>query len=231
MQVLRDLHSATEAMGEYTPKQNAIKSKSLGEKIALIEQLNADIADKEETLASKRKERQLLVYGQFEKDGQDGIIRLTRQIIRYVDGLGDEYEARLERLKKLLEKMAPARTRRKPKDEKDKTRSISEQSFSSIEKNARDAHSTIADIADYAPADPNIDKDKFYDKIQYLRTLNNEIADIINKEISQLVKKRQYEYNSKTAGIRRILTEVKKYVSGSYGTNSDEYNKIRLLKI
>ena len=231
LQVLRDLYSAIQSMAGFTPRQNSIKTQSLADKISRIDQLNTDIAKKEEIIGKKQKERQLLVYGRFEKDGQDGIIRLTRQVVKYVDGLGEECESELERIKRLLDKIAPSKSRRKPKDETDKTHSVSERSFGSMEKNARDIHSVIKDISDYAPVDTNIGVEKFGDKVAQLKTYNEEISDLINKELSSLVKKRQIEYSSKTNGIRKILSESKKYVIGCYGINSDEYNKIRLIKI
>ena len=57
-------------------------------------------------------------------------------------------------------------------------------------------------------------------------TMDWENNNIENKELKPLRKKRASEYNSKTNGVAKILSETKKYVAGNYGERSDEYNKI-----
>ncbi|MBI3193277.1 MAG: hypothetical protein HYZ34_02280 [Ignavibacteriae bacterium] len=230
-QTLRDLQSATEGMSGYSPKQTGIAKDGLSAKVTTLGQLDGEITDKQTSLKQKQDRRVIVVNGKLETNSEDGLVRLSRQVATYVDGLGDEYESQLTVLRRLINRMAPSTTRRKPKDEKDKTRSTSEQSYASIAKCGEEFYSVIEDIADYSPADPKITLAGYLACVTELKTLNADIADLNNKQLKPLIKKRQTEYHSKTNGVARILSETKKYVSGNYGKNSDEYNKIKHLKV
>ena len=60
--------------------------------------------------------------------------------------------------------------------------------------------------------------------------MNLENGNIVSNDLKPLRKKRASEYNSKTNGVAKILSETKKYVAGNYGERSDEYSKIKHLK-
>ncbi|MBI5214701.1 MAG: hypothetical protein HY960_03005 [Ignavibacteriae bacterium] len=229
-QTIRDLRDATTSMSGFSPRQNAIKAASLDEKINTLHGYDTTINEKENVLRGFQTERNILVDGKEEEDGKDGLVRLTRQIIKYVDGLGDEYDSDVDTLKKILAKMAPSSTRRKPVDDKDKTRSTSEQSFESMVKHAEKVYDTIKTIPDYAPADEKITLAKFKTDVDRLSELNSLIHNMENKELKPLRKKRLTEYTSQTSGVAKILQETKKYVAGNYGLRSDEYSQIKHLK-
>lgn len=235
LQVLKDLKEACTLMGGYNPLQNLIKVAAMGGRIADIEGANLEINPLESILKDNRDERVLKVFGQIEDDAFNGLIRRVRQIATYVDGLGDKYESEAVQIRRLVKKMDPDHTRRKPTGPDDKTRSTSEQSFDSITANAGKILEIIklmktGGISDYTPADATITQANYTALIAEILALTKKIAETDGK-LKPFLKKRDTLTNRKSDGVRKIVSETKKYVRGNYGSNSSEYNSIRLIKV
>jgi len=235
LQVLKDLKNAVTLMAGYNPLQNLIKTANMDTRIIEIEDAQKEINPLESILKDKRDERRLKVHGLIEDDLFDGLIRRSRQIASYVDGMGDKYESEAVQIRKLVIKLAPNRTRRKPLTPEDKTHSTSEQSFDSITSNAVKILDiiklmTTGGVSDYNPADTNITEAHYSDLILEIKSLTKDVADT-EVLLRPFLKKRETFVNRKSDGIRKILSETKKYVRGNYGTNSGEYNSIKLMKV
>lgn len=229
IQKLRDLANACSAMGGYSPVQNAIQLASMNSKIASIDGLNTNITQMETLLNNKQEQRWLKVKGQAETDGSDGLIRRSRQIANYVDGLGETYEAETEQIRRFVTKMQPSQTRRKKLNETDRTRSTSEQSFASIINCAENIFNIIDTIPDYLPVDANIEKTNYRNLIDEVKNLSTDISNT-QKDLRPVLKEREKQVQSKANGISRIIAETRKFVLGCYGRDSSEWNSIRLIK-
>jgi len=235
LQVLKDLKNACALMAGYNPLQQLIKVAVMNTRIGDIEAANTEIISFESILTDNQLERKLKVRGQIENDLFDGLIRRSRQIANYVDGMGDKYESEAIQIRRLVIKMEPSITRRKSTGPDDKTHSTSEQSYDSITANAGKILGIIklmktAGVSDYTPADTNITEAHYSDLITEILNLTKKIAETESK-LKPFLKKRETLTNRKSDGIRKILSETKKYVRGNYGSNSPEYNSIRLIKV
>lgn len=228
-QKLKDLRDACTGMTGFSPTQSMVQVTGMTTKVDSITTVNQSISDIETPLNSKQEERVLKVRGMIEENGFEGLIRRSRQIASYVDGLSDEYDAEVELIRRLVNKMQPNQTRRKKKNPDDKTRSTSEQGYASIVKYAEQIYDIINTIPDYHPTDTNIDKSEYQNLTSAADTLNSDIASLI-KDLNPLIKQRSTLINSKVNGISKIIKETRKYVRGNYGAQSSEWNSIKHIK-
>lgn len=227
LQKLKQIKTGCVTMPKFTPLQQLIKLPAIESKISEIETLNHEINTLESELNKKRQNRIVKIKGLTEKHGEDGIIRLSRQAVNYVDALGQEYSSRHQMLKKLIIKMQP---KGKKKTDKKRINNGSQQSYEAITRAAEEFYSIIKDISVYEPADIKISKAKYLDKINEIKSLSADITHLYN-ELKPRIDKRYQEYHSKTNGIRKIITETKKYVRGNWGQNSHEYETIKVIKL
>jgi len=236
LQTLKNLKNACAPMPGYNPVQDLIKISSMEQRIADIETVNGQIIPLETELSDKQSDRNLKVHGLVEDDDFEGLIRRSRQVAAYVDGQGKPYEQEAILIRRLVKRMSPGSTRRKPEDENDRTRSTSEQSFVSITGFAVEILSIIMGMvdetgpSDYNPVDPLIQIDAYSALIEGVKGDTTAIAEV-NKDLKSLEGQRRILYNRPGDGIRKIVSEAKKYVRGSYGKSSDEWNSIRLIKV
>ena len=234
LQLLKDLRNACNSMAGYAPIQALISLAGMLTRISDIETINAQINTVEATLPDKQAERELKVHGQIEDDGLNGIIRRSRQVASYVDGTGEPFETEAVLIRRLVNKMQPSNTRRPSTGPEDRTRSTSEQSYASITANATKVLRIIigmnaGGVMNYNPADAEITIANYTTLINEIKTLSNQIGDI-SGNLKALQNLRRILYNRPADGIRKILSETKKYVRGNYGFTSAEYNAIKLLK-
>lgn len=236
LQTLKDLKNACAEMVSYAPVQDLIKITGMEERIETIETVNGQILPLETERSDQQGDRNLKVHGQVEDEDFEGIIRRSRQAAAYVDGQGKPYEQEAILIRRLVNKMAPGSTRRKPEDKTDRTRSTSERSFVSITGFAVEILSIIDSMvndtgdSDYNPVDPLIQRDAYNDLIKEVKGHTTAIAKA-NNELKPLEGQRRILYNRPSDGIRKIVSEAKKYVRGSYGKTSDEWNSVRLIKV
>ena len=231
LQDLKDSYKAVESIGGYNPSNSLITVNALNDKITQIETANKDVSDIEKAIKLIQDERYNKVRGMKKDIGTAGLIERTRQIVNYVEGLGKDYSTQVEILKRLLNKMDPDDTRREPVNESDKTRSTSEQSFVSITSFAKEVLGVIQAIPVYDPANADITVTGYSQLIDEISALNTEIKKKQNTEYEGLIKKRRDLYDSKTDGINTIILQLKDYVLGNWGKDSDEYSKVRDIKI
>src|SRR3990172_3078686 len=230
LQALKDLRNACAVMAGYAPKQELIQITGMDKRISALDVLGVEMKPLAITLADLQKERELKVHGQIEDDNFEGIIRRSRQVASYVDGMGEPFESEAEQVRKLVEKMKPSKTRRKPTSPDDKTRSTSEQSFVSITEHADGILSILKRMdVDYAPVDETISLKNYGELIDALKKLTKDISETETK-LKPKEKERNKLTNRTSDGIRKTVSETKKYVRGNYGFNSTEYNSIRLIK-
>lgn len=236
LQTLKNLKNACATMTAYDPVQDLIKISEMEQRIEDIETVNGQIIPLETKLSDEQGDRQIKVHGQVEDDDFEGLIRRSRQVAAYVDGQGKPYEQEAILIRRLVNKMAPKGTRRKPEDEDDRTRSTSEQSFVSITGFGVEILSIIDGMvgetgpSDYNPSDPLIKYAAYSALIEEIKAHTTAIA-LVNKNLKPLEGQRRILYNRSSDGIRKIVSEAKKYVRGSYGKNSDEWNSVRLIKV
>ncbi|MBI4931341.1 MAG: hypothetical protein HY841_11300 [Bacteroidetes bacterium] len=231
LQALKDLRNACALMTKYSPKQELIQIKGMDKRISALDKLALEMNPLITLLKDQRDERELKVHGQIEDDAFEGIIRRSRQVALYVDGMGEPFESEAAQIRKLVEKMKPSKTRRKPTSPEDKTRSTSEQSFASITAHADEILSIIKAMdADYAPADETISLKNYDELTAKIKELTKNVSET-EKKLKPKEKEREKLTNRKSDGIRKIVSETKKYVRGNYGSSSDEWNSIRLIKV
>ncbi len=113
----------------------------------------------------------------------------------------------------------------------DKTRSTSEQSFASITTHAEEILSIIKGMdVDYAPVDETISIKNYGELTEAIGKLTDAVS-ATSKKLKPKEKERNKLTNRVSDGIRKIVSETKKYVRGNYGSSSTEYNSIRLIKV
>ena len=236
LQTLKDLKNACAAMVSYAPVQDLIKITGMEERIETIETVNGQILPLETERSDQQGDRNLKVHGLVEDDNFEGLIRRSRQVAAYVDGQGEPYEQEAILIRRLVNKMQPSDTRRQPTGPDDRTRSTSEQSFVSITGFGVEILSIIDSMvdetgsSDYNPVDPLIQRDAYSDLVDEIKGHTTAIA-AVNNDLKPLEGQRRILYNRSSDGIRKIVSEAKKYVRGSYGKTSDEWNSVRLIKV
>ena len=87
-----------------------------------------------------------------------------------------------------------------------------------------------AGVSDYAPVDENISIKKYEELLDEIKKLTKGISETETK-LTPKEKERAKLTNRVSDGIRKTVSETKKYVRGNYGSSSDEYNSIRLIKV
>ncbi len=81
----------------------------------------------------------------------------------------------------------------------------------------------------YSPTQEMIKLETLYNRLSSIEKLDNYINDTI-KNLKPVQKQRSELVNSKEQGISKIIAEVRKYVRGNYGVNSEEWNSIKNIK-
>lgn len=226
---LKAILEAVRGLAGYLPVQSLIQVVNLDTKVAAIETINTDIDSMEDDLNTLQESRWKKVHGLEINNGFDGIIKRSRQATAYVDGLGDEYDPQVEMLRRIVKLMSPI-GKKKPKKPDQKTISRSKRDFNTITRHARKFYTIINKIPAYSPVDVKIQKATYLSLIQEIETHTSDIDEMFS-DLKPLQKQRKALYHSKTTGIRKIITETKKFVRGSYGENSPEYNSIKHIKI
>jgi hypothetical protein len=226
LQRLVDLNAAIAPIGAaYNPTNNSIKTGSLSAKETTLTGLNDQINPLETALNDKQEERSAKTYAQVEVNGFDGMIRQVRQIAGFVKELGEEHADKSELIRRAVNKIAPDRTRRKPLNENDRTRSTSEKSYDSMFAQAKKIAKIISDMAaPYNPADPTITAASFDASVTALTTLSEEIGGLL-KDVTPLRKQREREMKN----LPKLITSSKNYIKHSFGVNSAEYNSVKLI--
>jgi hypothetical protein len=227
---LMEIKSGCKLLKGYLPLQKIIQIDSIDHKILTLDNLNNEIELLETKLNDKRQKRMKLIKGLSEKHGINGIIRLSRQVVNYVGAFGYEYNNQHLMLKKLIVKMQPKGSNGNGHSHNGHSYNGIKQSYASITHAAEEFYNILKDIPVYNPADTSISKSSYEAKLSEIKELSSSITDLYD-ELKPLIQKRYTEYYSKTNGVRKIVSEVKKYIRGNWGLNSNQYNSIKDIKI
>ena len=90
-------------------------------------------------------------------------------------------------------------------------------------------HEACKSMRGYLPLQDMIRIDNLEDKLNTIKSLDNEINAAI-EQLKPKQKERSTMVNSKEEGVSKIIAEVRKYVRGNYGVNSEEWNSIKNIK-
>ncbi len=230
LQALTEMRDACTAMGGYSPSQSAIQVASMTTKVNSITSVNSQIAPLEDTLNTQQEQRFAAVHNVIEKQGNDGLIRRSRLVANYVQGLGTDFSPQYEMIRRAVNKMSPKKTRRKSTGPDDKTRSTSQQSFDSICKFAEDIFAVITAMGgSYAPVNADISAPNYQASFSGVRNMSSTITSTFSS-LKPLIKERSILYNSKATGVQKVIGDTKRYVLGMFGKNSAEYQSIKHIK-
>ncbi len=226
LQRLKDLNSAITSMGgAYSPSNNSVKAGTLSALETSLTDLDDQINPLETLLNDKQNDRYSKTYALLEKEGYDGIIKLSRNVAGYVEQMGEEHQDKAELIRRAVNKIAPSKTRRKPLNESDKTRSTSEKAFDSMFAQAKKIAKIITDMGGtYNPADATIAAGTYTANVTALITLSEDIGEAI-KDVTPPRKERARLYD----GLTKRITLSKNHVKYHFGATSPQYDSVKLI--
>jgi len=167
--------------------------------------------------------------------GKSGLKKLVARMRDYVASLpGGKKTASFKMLQRICQKLnnykKPKKVKIKavPDPEAAKEHSTSEQSFGSIYRLGMDALEVIKQVIGYLPSPPELTILGFTTFMGTVLTSDNDVAEAYN-EWDNAVETRYALYEG-DAGLREKIQQIKNYIAGQYGKDSNLYKDILKIK-
>lgn len=181
------------------------------------------------TLKENRAVRLEIYYG------QTGLKKTVARMRDYVASLpGGKKTASFKMLQRICQKMnnykkpKKVKTTAVPDPAAAKEHSTSEQSFGSLYRLGMDALEVIKQVVGYLPSPPELTVLGFTTFMGTVLTSDNDVADAYN-EWDNAVETRYALYEG-DAGLREKFQQIKNYIAGQYGKDSNLYKDVLKIK-
>ncbi len=234
---LKIVYSYVNGLSTYNPVNPLITVNNIKQVCDRITEINALLITPEQNLSAKRVLLYNLVNATEKKNGYEGLKALMRDSTSFVEAMGSDHKSDAKMLRRIVNHLHPV-SKGKSKENGEnpaepdpkKKRSTSETGIGSVIKQTEDFIKILENNAFYSPSDTTIGTSNFQSLLSQIKNCSNDIQNLL-KVITPLKSERNKLINDKVEGIRKIISQVRKYIKSNYGENSAEWNGIRNIEV